>query len=50
MTRPHEITKAQEIFERLHEHSSDPPGVTRTSYEDGENFAHRLVAEWAEGF
>ena len=25
-----------------------PPGVTRTSYGDGENFAHRLIAEWAE--
>ena len=42
-----EIVKAQEIFERLHEYSSDPPGVTRTSYGDGENFAHRLIAEWA---
>ena len=48
MTRSPEIAKAQEVFEHLHEHSSDPPGVTRTSYGDGENFAHRLIAEWAE--
>ena len=48
MTRPPEIAKAQEVFEHLHEHSSEPPGVTRTSYGDGENFAHRLIAEWAE--
>ena len=48
MTRPPEIAKAQAVFEHLREYSSDPPGVTRTSYGDGENFAHRLIAEWAQ--
>ena len=48
MTRPPEIAKAQAVFEHLREHSSDPPGVTRTSYGEGENFAHRLIAEWAQ--
>ena len=48
VTRSPEIAKAQEVFEHLHAYSSDPPGVTRTSYGDGENFAHRLIAEWAE--
>ena len=46
--RSPEITKAHAVFEHLRENSSDPPGVTRTSYGDGENFAHRLVAEWAQ--
>ena len=48
MTSPPEFERARETFDRLREHSSDPPGVTRTSYGDGENFAHRLIAEWAE--
>ena len=48
MILPPEIAKAQAVFEHLREYSSDPPGVTRTSYGDGENFAHRLIAEWAE--
>lgn len=48
MTSPPEFARARETFDRLREHSSDPPGVTRTSYGDGENFAHRLIAEWAE--
>ena len=48
MTSPPEFERARQTFDRLREHSSDPPGVTRTSYGDGENFAHRLIAEWAE--
>lgn len=48
MTQSPEIAKARETFDSLREYSSDPPGVTRTSYGDGENFAHRLVAEWGE--
>ena len=48
MTATPEIAKAQDAFARLREHSSDPPGVTRVSYGDGENFAHGLIADWAE--
>ena len=48
MITPPEIAKSQEVFDRLREHSSDPPGVTRISYGDGESFAHRVIAEWAE--
>ena len=49
MTATPEIAKAQDAFARLREHSSDPPGVTRVSYGDGENFAHGLIADWACG-
>ena len=49
MTATPEIAKAQDVFARLREHSSDPPGVTRVSYGDGENFAHGLIADWACG-
>ena len=47
MTAP-EIEKARKVFDLLREHTSDPPGVTRPSYGDGENFAHRTIAGWAE--
>ncbi|MBM08098.1 MAG: hypothetical protein CMF69_00740 [Magnetovibrio sp.] len=48
MTSTPEIAKARTVFDMMREQSSDPPGVTRTSYGDGENFAHRTIAEWAQ--
>ena len=48
MTPPPEIEKARKVFDLLREHTSDPPGVTRSSYGDGENFAHRTIARWAD--
>ena len=47
MTRTPEIARACEIFDRIAKHCADPPGVTRVSYGDGENFAHEQVACWA---
>jgi N-carbamoyl-L-amino-acid hydrolase len=47
MTFAPEIEKARDVFNKIREHSLDPPGVTRISYGEGENFAHRAVAEWA---
>jgi len=48
MTLVPEIEKARDVFEHLRQHSADPPGVTRMSYGDGENFAHRTISEWAK--
>ena len=42
-----EIEKARDVFDKMREQSLDPPGVTRVSYGEGENFAHRAIAEWA---
>jgi N-carbamoyl-L-amino-acid hydrolase len=47
MTISPEIDKARDVFDLLRQHSADPPGITRTSYGDGENFAHKTIAEWA---
>lgn len=47
MTITPEIEKARDVFDSMRAHSADPPGVTRASYGDGENFAHNLIAAWA---
>ena len=47
MTNSPEIDKAREVFDSMREHTTDPPGITRASYGEGENFAHGLVAAWA---
>ena len=40
MTLAPEIEKSWDVFELMREQSSDPLGITRTSYGAGENLAH----------
>ena len=48
MTLAPEIEKSWDVFVLMREQSSDPLGITRTSYGDDENLAHRNIADWAE--
>jgi N-carbamoyl-L-amino-acid hydrolase len=42
-----EIIRADTFLEDLRQRTSDPPGVTRASYGEGEQLAHDMMRAWA---
>ena len=43
-----ELAIAAQLFQQLQEQTQDPPGITRDTYGQGENLAHRLMETLAQ--
>jgi beta-ureidopropionase / N-carbamoyl-L-amino-acid hydrolase len=48
METSREIERAERFFAEMRARTTDPPGITRASYGEGEQIAHAMMRAWAQ--